>query len=504
MADGAQRRDIPGELPVMAALVESGLHNLSPGSADSAGYFQMRVAIWNQGTYAGFPDHPDLQLRWFLDQATAVREQRRAAGDPSYGEDPSTWGEWIADVERPAQQYRGRYQLRLDEARSLIGTGGCAETPPTEPPKPPTRPTLVPVAPTRVLDTRAAIGYTGPKPAAGDAIELTLAGHAGIPAQGAGAVVLNLTATEATAPGFVTVWPTGATRPTASNLNLERAGQTRPNLVIAALGAGGAVSIYTQSGTHLVADVMGWFPDGAGLHAQSPVRILDTRPGGLIGYAGPKPAPGARLDVPVAGTAGVPTIGVSAVIMNVTITEADGPGYVTAWPSGTDQPPISNLNVSAAGETNQNLVIVPVGASGGVSFATFAGAHLIADLVGWFDISGRYQSQGPARLMDTRAGSGHAGAGQRLAAGGSTALALDGAAAGAVAVVNVTADDAAAPGYVTVWPSGQAQPETSNLNQERAHQTVANLVIVPVGADGTVRLFSLSGTDLIVDDIGRF
>jgi hypothetical protein len=71
-------------------------------------------------------------------------------------------------------------------------------------------------------------------------------------------------------------------------------------------------------------------------------------------------------------------------------------------------------------------------------------------------------------------------------------------------VVNVTADDAAAPGYVTVWPSGQVPPDTSNLNMERAHQTVANLVIVPVGADGAVRVSSLSGTDLIVDDIGRF
>src|SRR5262249_35480955 len=74
---------------------------------------------------------------------------------------------------------------------------------------------------------------------------------------------------------------------------------------------------------------------------------------------------------------------------------------------------------------------------------------------------------------------------------GTTALALRGA-AGATAVVNVTADDATAPGYVTVWPSGQPQPDTSNLNQERAHQTVANLVIVPVGPDGTVGFFSLS------------
>ena len=112
MARGATARGIPGELPVMAALVESGLVNLKSGDADARGYFQMREGIWG-ASYPGFPDNPDLQLDWFLDQAAAVR----AAPYP----DETKWGEWVADVERPAEQYRGRYQLRLDEARQLIG-----------------------------------------------------------------------------------------------------------------------------------------------------------------------------------------------------------------------------------------------------------------------------------------------------------------------------------------------------------------------------------------------
>jgi hypothetical protein len=187
------------------------------------------------------------------------------------------------------------------------------------------------------------------------------------------------------------------------------------------------------------------------------------------------------------------------------MTETDAPGYATAWPSGAGPPPISNLNVSAPGETNQNLVIVPLGTDGDVSLSTFAGAHLIADLVGWLDDAGTYQPGGPERVMDTRPGSGYAAAGRRLAAGGSATLALEATfGRSGTAVLNVTADDAAAPGYVTVWPSGQRQPDTSNLNQERVHQTVANLVIVPIGPDGAVRLFSLSGTDLVVDAIGRF
>jgi hypothetical protein len=118
MAARAQARGLPGELPVMAALVESGLSDLGYGDADSVGFFQMRTGIWNSGPYAGYPDDPELQLDWFLDQAEAAMKQRVARGLPV--DDPSRFGEWIADIERPAEQYRGRYQLRLGDARDLL------------------------------------------------------------------------------------------------------------------------------------------------------------------------------------------------------------------------------------------------------------------------------------------------------------------------------------------------------------------------------------------------
>jgi putative modified peptide len=118
MGSQAQKRGLPAELPVMAALVESDMHNLNYGDADSVGYFQMRVGTWNQGEYAGYPDHAELQLKWFLDQAEAVKKQRVAAGKPV--DDPNGYGEWIADIERPRAEYRGRYQLHLDDARELL------------------------------------------------------------------------------------------------------------------------------------------------------------------------------------------------------------------------------------------------------------------------------------------------------------------------------------------------------------------------------------------------
>jgi hypothetical protein len=120
MAAAARDAGLPGELPVMAALVESSLRNLPYGDADSVGFFQMRLSVWDHGAYAGYLARPELQLRWFVDHAVALRDARRSAGDPAFGEDPAGWGEWIADVEQPFAAYRGRYQTQLEAARSLL------------------------------------------------------------------------------------------------------------------------------------------------------------------------------------------------------------------------------------------------------------------------------------------------------------------------------------------------------------------------------------------------
>ena len=144
MAGQAQKRGLPPQLPLMASLVESGMKNLNFGDADSVGFFQMRVGIWNQGAYAGYPDKPELQIKWFLDQAEAVKRQRLVAGKPI--DDPNQFGEWIADVERPAEQYRGRYQLKLEEANGLLASAAppAAARPPRPPPSIRPRPRRAP------------------------------------------------------------------------------------------------------------------------------------------------------------------------------------------------------------------------------------------------------------------------------------------------------------------------------------------------------------------------
>ncbi|MDX6408319.1 MAG: hypothetical protein QOE13_1390 [Gaiellaceae bacterium] len=118
MASAAQKRGLPSELPVMAALTESGLRNLNYGDADSVGFFQMRTSIWDQGTYKGYGDQPQKQLQWFLDRAEAVKKVRLARG--ASVTDPKQYGDWVADIENPAAQYRGRYQDHYAEAHNLL------------------------------------------------------------------------------------------------------------------------------------------------------------------------------------------------------------------------------------------------------------------------------------------------------------------------------------------------------------------------------------------------
>ena len=161
MGDGAELAGLPRELPVMGALVESSLTN-SPPNNDRAGYFQMRVSIWNGvPAYAGFPENPPLQLKWFVDRAAAIRAERISGGGPDPAGNENLWGEWIADVLLPPESDRHRYQQRLLDARGLVGPR-CSPPPPPppaqpqpQPPPPPPAPPPPPPPPPPAADTTA-------------------------------------------------------------------------------------------------------------------------------------------------------------------------------------------------------------------------------------------------------------------------------------------------------------------------------------------------------------
>ena len=206
---------------------------------------------------------------------------------------------------------------------------------------------------------------------------------------------------------------------------------------------------------------------------------------------------------------GVPAAGVSAVAFNLTIDAAGGAGFVTAYPGLTERPLASNLNTVRVDQTVPNLVIVPVGSDGTVSFYTQSGGHLLADIAGYFEVvpvtsAGRVVAQSPQRLFDTRDPAAPTGF---VPAGGEIAVKVPGQAglptSGVDAVIlNVTATEAAAAGFVTGWPGGETRPNSSILNLTGPDHTAPNLAILPVGADGTIRFYTQSGAHLLGDVLG--
>jgi hypothetical protein len=118
----------------------------------------------------------------------------------------------------------------------------------------------LPLTPSRVLDTRNGTGGTASPVGPGGVIELKVTDAGGVPATGGTAVALNVTATNVSgAESYLTVWPSGTSRPVASNLNFIQ-GQTVPNLVLARVGAEGRISIYNNVGNvDVVADTQGYF-----------------------------------------------------------------------------------------------------------------------------------------------------------------------------------------------------------------------------------------------------
>jgi len=318
--------------------------------------------------------------------------------------------------------------------------------------------------------------------------------------------------TEAALAGFMTVYPCGSERPSASNLNYA-AGDTIPNAVISKVGIGGDVCVFSQHTVHLVVDVNGLFPPTTSYVALNPARVLDTRVGqgtidGALQGAGTVAA-GSATPVTIVGRAGVPT-GASAVVLNVTVTEPGLDGYATVYPCGSAPPTASNLNYTA-GLTIPNLVIAKIGVNGNICIFSQSATQLIADVLGYFPATTSYVALEPSRLLDTRAGGPtidgvSAGAGIRPAAT-ITVLHLAGRGGvpvgAATAVLNVTVTEPSTGGFVTVYPCGIDAPLASNLNFS-AGQTIPNAVITKVGTDGDVCLFNNQPTQLIVDVVGYF
>lgn len=393
--------------------------------------------------------------------------------------------------------------------------------------------TFTAVTPTRLLETRtgpglgtvdggaSGIGAAGP----GSTTTLQIAGRGGVPSVGVGAVAINISVTEPTAPGFVTAHPTGVPRPNAASLTFS-AGQTISNLAIVPLGPSGSVDLFNLTGTtHLIVDVLGWFPVGPNFTALAPTRILDTRSGPGLGTfdgrasGGGPVGPNSTLDLQVTGRGLVPPAGAASVVVNISVTEPTAGSFLTAYPTGAQRPNAANLTFSP-GKTISNLAIVPMSSDGRISLYNLAGStHVVVDVLGWFAASPgaggpNFSGSSPKRILETRIGPGLGtidGAANGVGPAqpnSTTVLPVTGrgdvpASGVAAVVVNISVSEPTTASYLTAHPTGGPRPNAANLTFP-AGQTISNLAIVPV-AGGRISLYNLTGyTHVIVDVLGWF
>ncbi|MFJ7260425.1 PKD domain-containing protein [Streptomyces globosus] len=410
----------------------------------------------------------------------------------------------------------GEYQVSVkvtDAVNGVVAENGFAYLTPGS--------DFTPHAPTRLLDTRDGTGAQAGKVAARGRTRVKIAEAAGIPAD-VRAVVLNVTVTNTTTDGHVTVFPgKGSTRPNTSNLNYA-AGQSVPNLVIVPVGTDGYVELFNGGwgAVDLIADVTGYFTrsSSSGYTPMTPTRFVDTRAG--VGTGQGRLASRSTFSTQISGLKGVPA-NATAVALNVTVTNPKQAGHLSVYPGGDQPPTASSLNF-AAGETVANAVIVPVGPDGRISVfnGAWADTDVVVDVVGHYAKDGKaaFLPYGPRRMLDTR-DPGSWWPGGRLPARGYIAKWADLEARGGEAyVLNTTVTNTTEAGFLSVAPSPfpwlvndgpnapvPPRPDASTLNWT-AGKTVPNLVQASGGEHGILHFWNQGwkDADLIVDIFGAY
>lgn len=369
---------------------------------------------------------------------------------------------------------------------------------------------FVPVTPCRVVDTRNPNGpFGGPAITGGTSRSFPLPSGpcSSIPST-AVAYSLNVTAVPAQTLSYLTIWPTGGSRPTVSTLN-SFDGRVKANAAIVPAGAGKAVSVYVSDTSNVVLDIGGYFvpaPSNTALqfYKLAPCRVADTRnPNGPLG--GPYLAAGQGREFPVldAQSCGIPDTA-QAYSMNFTVVPKNNQylSYLTIWPSGLSRPVVSTLN-DFTGTIVANAGIVPAGTGGDISAYATADTDLVVDINGYFAPAGpnglALFSMWPCRSLDTRSGLG--------VFSGTMAVdivdSLCGVSYQSLAyVLNATVLPPGPLGYLTLWPHGEDKPLASTLNAVDGAVT-SNMAVVPT-SDGVINAFATSPTQLLLDVSGYF
>jgi glucose/arabinose dehydrogenase len=283
----------------------------------------------------------------------------------------------------------------------------------------------------------------------------------------------------------------------------------------------GGLSLYyvvSSAGTNSVRKIT--FPTQTLPTTSDPLHFVATQPADRVFDSRTAADGGAPLtgNTPRTIETGVDGSTTRAVLVNLTYVAPTADGFLTAWAGGAVQPATSNVNAKA-GEVVANASVVPVDAQGRIQVLTNAPAHVVIDVLGRFELatapvaSGRFVPVTPDRAIDTRDVSStdnpYTETGTAPIDVVSTTIrgtnGLPATGVGAV-VLTVTALAGNRPtgGWVAVAAGDAALPEISNVNTNAAGDIRPNLVVVPLGADGSIDLHLFQTDDVIVDVTGYF
>ncbi|HLJ48070.1 MAG TPA: LamG-like jellyroll fold domain-containing protein [Bryobacteraceae bacterium] len=373
---------------------------------------------------------------------------------------------------------------------------------------------FVPVTPCRVVDTRNPNGSFG-GPILGGNTKRSIAvpsSSCNIPAT-AKAYSLNVTVVPSGGLGYLTLWPTGQAQPLVSTLN-SMDGRILANAAIVPAGTNGSIDVYATDATHVILDINGYFDSGNAsalpFFGITPCRVADTR--AMSGAFGPPAMGGGQersFPVP-SSTCGIPG-SAQAYSLNTTVVPRQTLSYLTLFPTGQARPVVSTLN-SMDGRVVANAALLPSGSNGAISAYVTDTTDVILDANGYFAVAGSgtplsFYPVTPCRVADTRNPTGMFG-GPFIAAGGTRSFNVTQSACGIPATakaysLNVTVVPRGPLGYLSIWPSDQAQPYVSTLNSMQG-AIVANAAIVPASVLGMISVFVSDAADVILDINGYF
>lgn len=343
-----------------------------------------------------------------------------------------------------------------------------------------------------------------------------IAGAAGLPSSGIGAVTMMVTVADPKGSGQLQMRADDADTTTLLMIYNSGVGGNRSNTGLLAVADDGTIQVRTETAqSKVIIDITGYYTStkngvsAGGFVAMSPSRVLDSR-GGIGGAQGQIPA-GSQRTIQATGSNGIPE-GAAAVAVNIIVINRSGKaGYVRPTPTGeTRSTGVLNYNSNEDLETAMNAQVA-LNADGKFSIDTAAEGGKI-DLV--VDIQGYFLKSNPGggftplngRLIDTRKTASIAsGASFTVQVGGVQGAPTVEGGLSAAAVTFTAVNDSGADSYAKMWADGAAEPTSSAISSDKTSK-VSNTVVAPVGANGKIRIRNMGkgAMDYLVDLQGAY